>query len=102
MKRPADRRLIGQPVPAIDIPAKTNGSARYGIDAEVEGMVHACPKVPPTRYGSKVVSVDDSAAKGVPGFLRSIVLEDPSGTVPGWGMIYADSFSAAKSAPDKV
>ena len=102
IKSATERRLIGQPVPAIDVPAKTNGSARYGIDAEVAGMVHACPKVPPTRYGSKVVSVDDSGAKGVPGYLRSIVLEDPSGTVPGWVMIYADSFSAAKSAADKV
>jgi CO/xanthine dehydrogenase Mo-binding subunit len=102
IKNASERRLIGQPVTAIDIPAKTNGSGRYGIDAEVEGMAHACPKVPPTRYGSKVVSVDDSGAKGVPGYLRSIALEDPSGTVPGWVMIYADSYWAAKSAADKV
>jgi CO/xanthine dehydrogenase Mo-binding subunit len=102
IKSAAERRLIGQRVQAIDIPAKTNGSARYGIDAEVEAMVYACPKVPPTRFGSKVISVDDSGAKAVSGYLRSVVLNDPSGTVPGWVMIYADSFWAAKTAADKV
>ena len=102
IKSAAERRLIGKRVQAIDIPAKTNGSARYGIDAEVEGMVYACPKVPPTRNGSKVVSLDDSGAKGVSGYLRSIVLDDPSGTVPGWVLVCADSFWAAKTAADKV
>src|SRR5579863_3311514 len=35
IKPAAERRLIGQPVRAIDIPSKTNGTGRYGIDAEV-------------------------------------------------------------------
>jgi len=102
IKPAAERRLIGKPVRAIDIPSKTNGSGRYGIDAEVDGMVYARPKVPPTRNGSRVVSVDDSAAKEVKGYLRSIVLDDPSGTVPGWVMVFADSFFAASTAADKV
>jgi isoquinoline 1-oxidoreductase beta subunit len=102
IKAPAERRLIGQRVQAIDIPSKTNGTGRYGIDAEIDGMVYARPKVPPTRNGSKVVSVDDSAAMNVKGYLRSIVLEDPSGTVPGWVMVFADSFFAASTAADKV
>src|SRR5258708_6766578 len=102
IKKPADRRLIGHGTKAIDIPAKTNGAARYGIDAEVEGMVYARPKIPPTRYGSKVVSIDDSAAKSVKGYIKSIALDDPSDTVPGWVMVFADSFSAADRAADKV
>jgi isoquinoline 1-oxidoreductase subunit beta len=102
IKTPAERRLIGQPVRALDIPSKTNGAGRYGIDAEIDGMVYARPKVPPTRNGSRVISVDDSAAKQVKGYLRSIVLEDPSGTVPGWVMVFADSFFAATTAADKV
>src|ERR1700722_10694873 len=102
IKPAAERRLIGKPVRAIDIPSKTNGSGRYGIDAEVDGMVYAPPKEQPTRNGSRVVSVDDSAAKEVKGYLRSIVLDDPSGTVPGWVMVFADSFFAASTAADKV
>jgi isoquinoline 1-oxidoreductase beta subunit len=102
IKAPSERRLIGKPAQARDIPAKTNGTARYGIDAEVAGMVFARPKLPPTRNESKVVSIDDSAAKGVPGYIQSIALEDPSANVPGWVMVYAKSFPAANKAADLV
>lgn len=102
LKKPTERRLIGKETLAIDVPSKTDGSARYGIDARVEGMVHARPLLPPTRYGAKVVSIDDSAAKSVKGYLKSIALDDPSGTVPGWVMVYAYSFTAANSAAEKM
>ena len=97
-----DRRLIGRPVKALDIAGKTDGTARYGIDAQVPGMVYARPKMPPTRNGSKVVSVDDSAARNVKGYLQSIVLDDPSNTVPGWIMVLAERYPAAVRAADLV
>jgi CO/xanthine dehydrogenase Mo-binding subunit len=87
---------------ALDVPAKVNGKGRYGLDAAVEGMIYARPKVPPTRYDSKVVSIDDSAAKHLPGYIQSLALDDPSGTAPGWVMVYADSFAAANRAADLV
>lgn len=102
IKPASERRLVGVDTQAIDIPDKTDGKAIYGIDAQVDGMVHARPKVPPTRNGSKVVSIDDSAAKSVKGYLRSIALEDPSNTVPGWVMVYADSTASAIKAADLV
>jgi len=102
IKSPAERRLIGRDTTAIDVPSKTNGEARYGLDAAVEGMIYARPKVPPTRNDSKVVSIDDSAAKSVPGYIQSLALDDPSGTAPGWVMVYADSFVAANRAADLV
>jgi isoquinoline 1-oxidoreductase subunit beta len=37
-----------------------------------------------------------------PAYIRSIALDDPSGTVPGWVMVYADSFTAANRAVDLV
>ncbi|KPF85616.1 aldehyde dehydrogenase [alpha proteobacterium AAP38] len=102
IKPAADRRLIGQDVAALDIPSKTDGTAVYGIDATVPGLVHARPKLPPTRNDSKVVSIDDNAARAVPGYIRSVALEDPSGTVPGWVMVFADSVTAAERATDLV
>ena len=102
IKTPAQRRLIGKPTQARDIPAKTNGQGLYGLDAKVPGMVYARPKLPPTRYGSKVVAIDDSAAKSVPGYIRAIALEDASGTIPGWVMVYADSFVAADRATEAL
>jgi CO/xanthine dehydrogenase Mo-binding subunit len=94
----ADRKLIGKPVQAVDIVEKTNGTAIYGIDAKVDGMVYGCPVLPPTRNGSKANSVDDSAAKAVKGYLQSVILEDASNTVPGWVMVIAESYPAAKKA----
>ena len=102
IKPASERRLIGKKADALDIPAKINGTARYGIDAAVEGMVYARPKIPPTRNGSVVRAVDDSAAKRVKGYLTSIVLEDPSNTVPGWVVVCATSYPAAIRAADLV
>ena len=102
VKAPAERRLIGRDTMALDVPSKTNGQGRYGIDAEVEGMIYARPKIPPTRFGSKVVSIDDSRAKRLPGYIRSVALDDPSGTVPGWVMVCAESFATASQAADFV
>ena len=102
IKAPANRRLIGRNTMALDVPSKTNGQGRYGIDAVVEGMIYARPKIPPTRFQSTVVSIDDSAAKAVPGYIQSLALEDSSGTVPGWVMVYGDTFAAANKAADLV
>src|SRR5579862_5020821 len=102
IKAPSRRRLIGRDTLALDVPSKTDGKGRYGIDAVVEGMIYARPKIPPTRYDSKVVSIDDSAAKRLPGYIQSLALDDPSGTAPGWVMVYADSFTVASRAADLV
>ena len=102
IKPAAERRLIGTSVAALDIPAKTNGQARYGLDASAPGMVYARPKVPPTRYDSVVQSIDDTAARAVPGYLRCLTLEDPSGHAPGWVMVLGETFIAADRAADLV
>jgi CO/xanthine dehydrogenase Mo-binding subunit len=102
IKPASKRRLIGHKTDAIDIPAKTNGTARYGIDAALEGMVYARPKIPPTRNGARVRSIDDSAARKVKGFVSCLVLEDPSNTVPGWVLVIANSYTAAIRAADLV
>src|SRR5215475_10484957 len=102
IKPASERRLIGKKADALDVPAKINGTARYGIDAVVEGMVYARPKIPPTRNGSVVRAVDDSAAKRVKGYLASLVLDDPSNLVPGWVVVCATSYPAAIRAADLV
>jgi len=102
MKPASERRIVGKPGGAQDIPDKTNGKAMYGLDAKVPGMVYARPKLPPTRYGSVVAAIDETEAKKVPGYIRAIALDDPSDTVPGWVMVYADSFVAADRATEAL
>ena len=76
--------LIGQSVPQLDIPAKTNGAAKYGIDAVLPGMVYGKPVVPPVRYGAKVTTVDDTDARKVDTSLASCDLQGfPNGRRPG-------------------
>ena len=52
LKTPGQYTLVGQSVPQLDIPPKTNGTAKYGIDATVPGMLYGKPVVPPVRYGA--------------------------------------------------
>jgi isoquinoline 1-oxidoreductase subunit beta len=57
----AEHRLIGKETIALDVPSKVNGQRPLWLDAVVDDMVYAPPKVPWTRYGSKVISIDDAA-----------------------------------------
>lgn len=102
VKAPAERRLVGVDTQALDIPGKTDGKGVYGIDAHIDGMVHAAPVVPPTRNGSKAGAVDETLAKQVKGYQGHLVLDDPSGTVPGWVLALADSTWAAMQAARRL
>lgn len=67
-------RVMGQPLQRLDLRAKVDGSAVYGIDVKVPGMLYAaiahCP-----QFGGKLHSVDDSAALAVPGVRKVVALE---------------------------
>lgn len=102
IKPPQERRLIGEASQALDIPDKTDGTAVYGLDAKVDGMVYGRPIMPPTRYGSSVKAVDDSKAKQVPGYQQTLILEDASNTVPGWAVVLADSVHGTNAAAKLV
>lgn len=102
IKAAADRKLIGKPVTSLDVVAKTTGAAKYGIDAKVEGMVYGFPIIPPTRNGGQVNYVMDEPAKAIKGYLQSVVLKDPSNTVPGWVVVIAENWHAAKKAADAI
>jgi CO/xanthine dehydrogenase Mo-binding subunit len=101
-KNPDNRQLIAKPSRALDIPVKTTGEAQYGIDVELEGMIYARPLIPPTRYGSTVLNVDDSGAKAVKGYLGYEVLSDPSDILQGWVSVLADSYYGAVKAADAI
>lgn len=102
LKSADELTLVGKEVTALDIANKTTGATIYGIDAQAEGMVHAVPLLPPTRYGSVITAIDDSAAKSVKGYQQTLKLEDPSETVQGWAMVIADSHWAAVKAAKAV
>lgn len=101
-KSKSKHMLIGANYEALDIPPKTNGTAEYGIDVEIEGMVYARPIVPPTRYGSRVISVDDSRARELPRYLGHVVLKDPSDLIQGWVSVIAEDYPTAIKAGNLI
>ncbi len=66
LKNPGDFKVIGRSMARADIPAKTNGSAVYGLDIQVPGMLYASVERSPVFLGS-VLSFNDDKAKAVPG-----------------------------------
>src|SRR5271166_3707795 len=91
-------KLIGKSIPALDIPAKTNGQAKYGIDVFLPNMVYGALVIPRSRYGSKVLSIDDSEARKIPGFVKAVKVDDSMGKCTGWVVALADKFPAAMKA----
>jgi isoquinoline 1-oxidoreductase beta subunit len=102
LKTPDKYTMIGVSVPQLDIPSKTNGTAKYGIDTMLPGMVYGKIVTPPVRYGATVKSVDDSEAKKVPGFIKAVVLDDKTATTTGWVVAVANTYANARKAADAL
>jgi isoquinoline 1-oxidoreductase beta subunit len=102
LKTPDQYTMIGVSVPQLDIPSKTNGTAKYGIDVMLPGMVYGKVVTPPVRYGATVKSVDDSAAKKVPGFIKAVTLDDKTGSTTGWVVAVANTYANASKAADAL
>jgi len=71
LKDPATYKVMGQPVPRVDIPAKVTGGAAYIQDMRLPGMVHARVVRPPS-YGAQLTECDTSAIERLPGVVKVI------------------------------
>ncbi|QDQ83168.1 xanthine dehydrogenase family protein molybdopterin-binding subunit [Paraburkholderia megapolitana] len=94
LKSPQDFRLIGQQLPRVDVPPKTNGTAQFTLDVTFPGMLVALLQRPPL-FGATVKSFDASAAKAVPGVVSVV-------QVPGGVAVVAKGFWAAKQGRDAL
>ena len=71
LKSPEDYELIGKPVTRLDLPAKVTGSAQFGIDVRIPGMLFATVPQSPVFEG-EVLSFDETAAKNVRGVVAVV------------------------------
>ncbi len=94
LKDPKDFRILGKRTNRLDTPGKLNGSAKYGIDAQVPGMLVAVMARAP-QPGAKPAKIDDAKAKAVKG-VRQII------TVPHGVAVLADGYWAAKKGRDAL
>lgn len=87
---PAPSRIVGQPLPRLDLADKLSGRARYGVDAR---PAHALVAVllPPDRLGATLADPGDTAALAVPGVIK--VLPLPGDSAP-LAVIARDTWSA--------
>lgn len=88
------RTIVGGNPKRLDIPSKVNGSAVYGIDVRVPGMLFAAIRQAPV-FGGRLVSVDDAAVRGRSGVVEVVRL-------PNAVAVVADSFWRAKTAADAL
>src|SRR5713101_994381 len=94
LKDPKNFSLIGKSTHRLDTPSKLDGSAQFGLDVRVPGMLFALVARPPV-FGGKVASVDSAEALKISGV--RVVEQIPSGVV-----VVAERFWAAKQARDKL
>ena len=71
LKDPSTFKVMGQPVPRVDIPAKVTGGAAYVQDMRLPGMVHARVVRPPS-YGAQLADCDTSAVEKLPGVVKVV------------------------------
>jgi len=94
IKPPEQYKLIGKAMPRLDVPLKINGSAQYGIDTRLPGMVYAAIAACPVPTGT-LKSVDESPIQGARGIIKVVKL-------PNAVAVVADSYWRAKQALAKL
>lgn len=94
LKDPKDFSLIGKAAPRKDSNAKTDGTAVFTQDIQLDQMLVAVVAHPP-RFGATVQSFDDKAAKAVKGVVD--VVQIPSGVA-----VLASHFWVAKKGRDAL
>lgn len=94
LKAPADFKLIGRSLPRLDTPGKVDGTAEFGIDIRLPGMLYAalaqCPVL-----GGKLRSFDADVAAKMPGVRR--IMQGTRGVI-----VVADHFWQALKARDRL
>lgn len=90
IKAAKDFRVVGKRIPRTDVPAKVNGTAQFGIDVKLPGMVYASLEQSPV-IGGTVKSVDSAAAKAMPGVVDVVQIPDGVAVVANsyWGAVKA-------------
>ena len=100
LKDRKDWTLIGKPSARADVPAKTDGTAVFGMDVRLPNMLFASVVQVP-QMGGTLSSFDAKEALAMPGVVKCVQLTSAAGSAPGFAVV-AKSTWHAKQAADKV
>jgi CO/xanthine dehydrogenase Mo-binding subunit len=64
-------KIVGQSLQRYDIPPKVDGSLKWAVDVKLPGMLHARNVKPPVA-GAKLISIDESSVRGIPGLVKVV------------------------------
>ena len=98
LKEQKEWRLLGKSLPRVENPSKVNGTAVFGLDFKIPGMVYAAVRSSPV-FGGKVARLDKSSIGRFPGVIDvvqfSFQLPFP---IPDGVAVVADSYWHARKA----
>jgi len=94
LKDPSTYRLVGKPIPRLDVPGKVTGKAEFGVDVKLPDMLYAAIKQCP-YYGGALISYNEEAIAARPGVVS--VVEVDNGLV-----VVAETYWQAKMAVDAL
>ena len=97
LKARKDWTLIGHSAQRTDIPAKTNGSALFGLDLRLPGLLYAAVRMCPI-LGGTVASIDDTAALAMPGVHKRVALDAVAGSTAGFAVVAKTTWHARMAA----
>ncbi len=100
LKDPASFKLIGRPLRRIEAASKVDGTAVFGIDVRLSGMLYASVTMCPT-LGGRALAFDAAAAAKSPGVSKALIVEGYNGGTGGVAVI-ADTAFHAMSALKKL
>jgi isoquinoline 1-oxidoreductase subunit beta len=96
--KPRDQwTLIGQSAPRLDVPAKINGTARFGLDVRLPNMLYAAVRLCPMLGGSPG-AIDVNAAMALPGVQRLVSLPGYAGSTAGFAVVGKTYWHAKQGA----
>ncbi len=96
LKTPAQFTLIGQPLPRLEAQAKSDGSAVFGLDVRLPGMLYASVVMCPT-LGGRVAGFDATAAQALPGVKQVLAVDGHQGGTAGVAVVADTAWRALKA-----
>ena len=96
LKSPERFTLIGQATPRLEAASKTDGSARFGLDVRLPGMLYASMRMCPT-LGGRLASFDAKAALASPGVKQVLAVAGQHGGTAGVAVLATSPWRALKA-----